>query len=54
MIWPFKKKLPKPKKNQEEVDEAVRKNKEAADKLQRTLERFGPLKGAADLLGDNR
>lgn len=51
MVWPFKQKPPIDEKTQEEVDEALRKNKEAADKLKKTLKRLGPMKDAADLLG---
>lgn len=50
-VWPFKQKPPIPKKTQEEMDEALKKNKEASDRLKRTLERLGPMKDASDLLG---
>ncbi|WP_299198323.1 MULTISPECIES: hypothetical protein [Pseudomonadota] len=41
-----------PQEEQDRKDKALEDNQEAADRLKRALEKFGPLKGASDLLGD--
>jgi hypothetical protein len=51
MKWPFKKKPVKKTKSQEEIEEALERNCKAAEDLKKTLERLGPMKDAADLLG---
>jgi hypothetical protein len=47
----FKKKRPKKELTQEELDKALEENRRAADRLKKTIERLGPMQGAAKFLG---
>lgn len=58
MFWTKKKPVERkpllPQEEQDRKDKALEKNKEAADRLHRALEKLGPFKDASDLLGDTQ
>lgn len=51
MFWKKKKKTPPPCSKDNIKEEAVQRNKDAARRLERALEKLSPVKDLSDLLG---